>query len=694
MRLCDHIWALTFIIFIIVIIYSNTLNNKFVLDDEHSIENNKKIHITHLSALLTRDVVFNNVVTLTNRPVSSITFAINYYFGKLDVLGYHLVNIIIHIITAITIYLFLYITLDISNEFHGKKTFWIAIIATLLWATSPVQTQAVTYIIQRVTSLATMFYMLSLLCFVKWRLMSRDRCDAVETGINSLINPKLKVTGWGIFSFTSTYFFLMIFFSFMAFGSKEVSATLPLIIILYEIYFIKRFNKKEVKKISIFLCLLFLFFIIIGLIYLSIGIKGEILEGIKFHLIERQDDEKIYTTIERLFTEFRIIIYYISLLILPLPSRLRTIYDFSISHSLFNPITTTISLLMILSALGYGIYIRKNKKVISFFILWYFINLFIESTIIRLWLIFEYRLYLPSIGFYVIAAILIVKIKETLINKVKSFPYLYKHLFRFIYLFIIVLVITLQSAWTYERNLIYKDSKSFWYDNFKKTPTSWFVNYNLGVTLSDLGKIKEAIYYYKKALQINPTDVSTYINFGYNLEQLGKVDEAIYYYKKALQINPDYAKAHNNLGNALFETGKVDKAIYYYKKALQINPDYAKAHNNLGNALLETGKVDEAIYYYKKALQINPDYAEAYNNLGNALFETGKVDKAIYYYKKALQINPDFEEAYANIGVILESQGERDKAIYYYKKALQINPDFEGVKKKLDIVLEISRKSR
>jgi tetratricopeptide (TPR) repeat protein len=218
-------------------------------------------------------------------------------------------------------------------------------------------------------------------------------------------------------------------------------------------------------------------------------------------------------------------------------------------------------------------------------------------------------------------------------------------------------------------------------------PNSAEARNNLGYALMQMGKVNAAISFFQQALQIRPDFAEAHDNLGYALLQMGKVDEAITHCQRALQLKPDDAEACVNLGNALFRKGKVDAAIAQYQQALQIKPGLAMARNNLGNALLQTGKVDAAIACFRQALQIKPDFAEAHDNLGHALLQAGKVDEAISQCLQALQIKPDDAEACVNLGNALFRKGRVDDAIAQYQKALQINPALAMARKNLDAVL-------
>ncbi|MFQ5454578.1 MAG: tetratricopeptide repeat protein [Nitrospirota bacterium] len=651
---------------IVIILYSNTIDVPFYFDDYAIIVDNIFIKITTLSPDGFMKGIFNN--DSVRRLVTNITFAINYYFGGLDVSGYHIVNIIIHIITTISLYLFLKITLEIrgqrikefrvsSFEFRDKP-FWIAIIAALLWSTSPVQTQAVTYIVQRATSMATMFYILSLLCYVKGRV-SWNRSQ------KSKVRNKGKSDGL----LTSNFWLLTsLFFALLAFGSKEITITLPLIIILYEIYFFARFDLKKIKKACPYFIIMVISFIVIGFIYIGAGSQKGIIKGIK-GLMAARSIEQEFTALQRLITEFRVVIYYITLLLLPLPSRLRLIYEFSVSHSLFNPVSTFICMLIIFGIIGYGIYIYKRRTVISFFILWFFLNLVIESTVIRLWLVFEHRLYLPSIGFFIIAAIGIVKLADMIKFRYRSSPHNYL-LFTAYCSFPIILILT-QSVWTVQRNNLWKDPILFWSDNLKKTPDSSTVHSDLGLNYARNGNIDMAIEEYKKAIELLPKFYFAHYNLGMAYFNKGDIDSALNKYRDTLRVAPGFYEAHYRIGLIYQRQGNMDKAIDEYKKALSINPYHFLSRDALTSIYLDQKKWDMAIDEYKRVIEIFPNAPLVYNTLGILYKRTGRIDLSIDAYKKALRLDPDIADAHYNLGLIYFEQGNLDMALKEFKDSIR-----------------------
>ena len=212
-------------------------------------------------------------------------------------------------------------------------------------------------------------------------------------------------------------------------------------------------------------------------------------------------------------------------------------------------------------------------------------------------------------------------------------------------------------------------------------------HYNLANASAGRGQFDEAIAHYRKALEIKPDYVEAHYNFANVLAGRGQVDEAIAHYRKALEIQPDSMEVRTNLANTLAACGQVDEAITHFRRILEIRPDYVEAHFNLANVLAGHGQADEAIAHYRKALEIQPDLVEAHGNLGSALAARGKVEEAIAQYQKALEIKPDYAEAHSNLGLALAGRGKVDEAIAHYRKALEIQPDYSDAHYNLGLAL-------
>jgi len=600
-------WLLLTLLAILVLwIYSNTFEAPFVFDDNLNIQNNTSIRLSKLTLDGFTKAIFKGY--LPSRPIANASFALNYYFGKYNVTGYHIVNILIHIITGIFLYFFVKTTLHLpALQFKDDTPTWIASFTALLWLVHPLHTQSVTYIVQRMNSLAAMFYILSMLLYVRGRL-------TVAKGRRWLLLAGCILAG------------------ILAIGSKELAVTLPFFLVLYEWYFFQDLSLLWFKRYFISFVGAVALLALLALAYVGTDI---------WHKIFFPSGDSGFTLTERVLTEFRVVLVYLRLLLWPHPSQLNIDYDFPLSYSLFEPITTLFAIGTVIGMIGLALYLSKKERVLSFCILWFFGNLVIESSVIMLDILFEHRTYLPSMLLSLLAVLLAVRYVKL--------PWL-----RVVCLCVVALM---YSVWTYERNSIWANEVTLWRDCVEKSPHKARPHTNLGYALMRQDKIVEAVYHYTEAVRLDPRYAVAHNNLGDALARQGKMEEAVRHYTEALQLQPHYAEAHNNLGNALMDVGKVEEAVHYYTEAVQLVPDSALFHNNLGSALARQGKVEEAVFHYTEALRLNPTSTQVYNNLGNLLTRQGRVEEAIHYYREALRLNPDYALARKNLEHVLRQRG-------------------------------------
>ncbi len=206
-------------------------------------------------------------------------------------------------------------------------------------------------------------------------------------------------------------------------------------------------------------------------------------------------------------------------------------------------------------------------------------------------------------------------------------------------------------------------------------PTSAQAHINLGNVLLQQGQVNEALAHFQKAVELQPGQASAFYSLGSALLQAGRTEEAVAQFQRALELQPNLASAHMNLGNALLSKRQLNEAIIQFRQAAELEPGLATAHHNLGNALLQAGQVDEAITQFRAALAIQPDFAGAHNGLANALLGKGQADEAITEFQKALRLQPDFAEAHLNLANLLLQSDRVDEAIPHFRKALQLQPN-------------------
>ncbi|MGD8993526.1 MAG: tetratricopeptide repeat protein [Desulfobacterales bacterium] len=614
------------LVIIVAAIYVNTLGVPFVFDDVPNIKHNPHITHTRFSSDGLLRAGFES--PMSSRPVAYISFGLNYYFGGYNVFGYHVVNIVIHLITGFLLFVFVQTTLLLSLQTTGDgcgpkpsaavsvpargwrslEPSWVSFWTAALWLVHPVQTQSVTYIVQRMNSMATLFFVLSLLLYARGRISQKQ-------GANASGRTRAQPYMW---------FGGSLLGGLLALGSKEIAATLPFFIFLYEWYFFQDLSRLWLKRYWIWVVVIPIIFVLVVAIYLGAHPWDKILASYA---------GRDFTPLQRVLTEFRVVIFYLSLLLWPHPSRLNLEHDFTLSYSLFDPVTTALSLGLLLGLLVLGVVLAPRQRILSFCLLWFLGNLVIESSVIGLELVFEHRLYMPSM-FMILAVVML-------------FCRYVRH--RWLQAMLLAAVVMAGALGTFERNKVWQDEVTLLRDCIAKSPRKARSYYNLGIALAERGHADEAIKHYRAALQINPGYAAVHTNLGIELYRLGKEDEALDHYAKALEINPDFENAHIQLGVALAGTGRIADAIYHYMEALRINPASADAQNNLGNIYLKQGRLEKAMQHYAQVIKLNPEHAAAFNNMGVVMFQLEKFDRAIVLFKEAVRINPNFNDARNNL---------------------------------------------
>ena len=199
---------------------------------------------------------------------------------------------------------------------------------------------------------------------------------------------------------------------------------------------------------------------------------------------------------------------------------------------------------------------------------------------------------------------------------------------------------------------------------------------NLGNTMQELGKTKEAELSYRKAIALNPDLAEAHNNLVIMLQKLGRLGEAETICRHAIAIDSDAVEAHFNLGVTLKNLGRLEEAEASYREAILLKSDYSEAHYNLGNALIVLDRLEEAEASYREAILLKSDYSEAHYNLGNALIVLGRLEEAEASYREAILSKSDFAEAYYNLGSMLKDQDRLEEAEVSYREAILLKPDY------------------
>jgi len=392
-----HLIRIIVIAFFTFLAYSNSFDSAFHFDDYSSI-------ITHPYIKSINNIpyfFYYNGSPLISRPVTMATFAVNFAIGGLDPFSYHVMNFFIHLANAILVYILLIFTL------RNRSAKWmnISLLAALMFAVHPIQTQAVVYIVQRAEILSAFFYLLALVLFIKASL------NKVEAKV------KIKSSSTS----TLTFYSLSILSSVLAMGSKEIAVTLPVVILLYDFFFlsggdIKALSRRWPVHLLFFLTLLPLMYFM-GVSLITSFISTDAVQLPPTSIIDPETSS--ISRQEYFLTQFRVIWTYIKLLILPINQNLD--YNYGLSRGLLAPLTTLFGVIGITALFGLAVFLFKRQKVISFFILWFFLILAPTSSVAVLPdVIFEHRMYLPSLGYFVIFAFGAFRVSEIIFGTKRS----------------------------------------------------------------------------------------------------------------------------------------------------------------------------------------------------------------------------------------------------------------------------------
>lgn len=610
-----------------ILAYSNTFHVPFFYDDKTSIVDNPVIR--HLG-----NFIFGSSGYLYNprRFLSYLSFAVNYHFGGLHVWGYHLFNLIVHLGCALLVYALLRLTFrtpffqlhpSTLNTQHSvfdlQPSTFIPLFAALLFVAHPVQTQAVTYIVQRMASLATFFYLLSLNLYILCRLRLAD--SAGRRG-NSTAPSHTR----------SPVFLLMagsVFAAVLAMRSKEIAFTLPIAVLLYEAFFFRG----EWKRRLLYLAPLLLTLPIIPVSVLAAaGHSRRALSHVG--AIARAGTDM--SRLAYLETQFRVIVTYLRLLVLPVNQNLD--YDYPIYKTFFTPpVFLSFLFLAALFALAVYLYLRSRQsfystlnpqsstrssalndpllRLVSFGILWFFLALSVESSLIPISdVIFEHRLYLPSVGAFTAAGVVFAMI----LNRVRK-PGMARGLVAVAAGIVLVLTVA-----TWQRNQVWGSALSLWQDVVAKSPQKARPYLSLGAALGKAGRMEEAIAALKKGIRLQPENPKPYVDLGAALASVGRREEAIKVLSQALKLRPDFPKALNNLGIVLHEAGRLDGSIAAFKKAIRLDPKNASAQYNLGRTYVTAGRLTEGVQALEQAIHLRPGYDNARVELAIALNREGR----------------------------------------------------------------------
>lgn len=596
------------IIILVSIAYSNTLNVPWVLDDPPNITQNTPLHINNLMPSTLWQTFFAKPFDFGElyRPIPCFTFALNWYFGQNIPFDYHVTNIIIHIITAILLYktiLLLFQTPTVSVQKHNVNIKAIALLTTLMWALHPIQIQGVTYIVQRMTSMAALFYLAAIYSYLKARLS------------NSLINKR-------------KHLLLTFLFFICAILSKENAALLPLSVLLVEFILFPSSGDIFSKKIKTFIAFFSLCVLFFSIYYFfSHDFYDNFFD---------KHGTRPFSLYERLISQASIVVLYLSLLFYPHHNRFSISHDFEIYTSLFQSGSNAFAFLLIFFLIFIGFFCRKKIPLLSFAILFYFINHAIESTIIPLEMVFEHRNYLPSMFIFLPIAYCLL----TVFGKIRIANVLIK-------LCLISIIISIPIIFlinTYQRNEVWISTESLWQDAYHKAP-------NNSRPAAQLGEM-----------------------YGWDPEKsVENFDNAIMYYSKAIEARSPRASfkssLNSNVGEVCFIYKDYPLALIYYSKALDLDPSSTYAHKGKAKTFIIMGKFQEAVEQAGLGIMASSVDSTLHTLRGLSLLWLDEPDaeKAIISFRNTIVLNKNKNPYFYNMGVALSKGGYYERAEWFFR---------------------------
>ena len=640
--------------------YANSFQGVFVFDDDASIVNNPTIR--HLWPIWEPLSPPRNGETVSGRPLLNFSLAVNYAMGGTNICGYHAVNLAIHILAALVLFGVLRRTLQLrdwrlaikrlpqnrqdhvgrppnvesvngfgigTKELSGKRTAMdghipyfpshtpFALAVALLWAVHPLQTGAVTYVIQRAQSLASLFYLLVLYCVIRGATLERDWGLGIgdwRKPRSSTANPQSPIP--------NRFFWYLAAVVACALGmaTKETAVTAPLLVLLYDRTFLSgRFSEALRRRWALYVALAATW----GLLAYLAHTTG---------LLVRRAEFESPGAWSYVISQPRVILYFLWLGVWPHPLCLDGACTVARNAHDVVPAAIVVTALLAITVAGL---IRGRPW--AFVIACFFLLLSPTCSVVPLGALgCQHWMYLPLAA---VLTILVAAAWRTITESICCgiLPRWSSHIVGNGFTIIAALPLVVL---TLERNRIYSTELAIWQDTAAQAPWSARAHNNLGTALHHQGRLAEAITEYQKAAELKPEYGKAYNNWGAALFDEGRYAEAVGPCRQAVRIAPQAFESHSNLANALNHSGQYEEAIGEFQRALQLDPTNAAVHNDLAIALTASGRTDEAICHYRQALKIDPRLARVRAGLGNCLYRQGKVREAVAEWRAAACLQP------------------------------------------------------
>lgn len=611
--------------------YHNSFSGQLVYDDIAAIKENPTItNLRDLRAVFSPPN--DSGITVNGRPLINLSLAINYAIGGTEVFGYHVMNFFIHLCAGLTLFGIVRRSLELpslKDKFATAQTRLLAaFVVALLWTVHPLQTESVTYIIQRAESLVGLFYLLTFYCFVR-----------------SVTSPR-----------PGLWQGLTVFACLCGMASKEVMASAPLLVLVYDRAVISgTFREAWRRHVRIYLGLAATWILLAWLVHGTNNRGGTAGLGAggmsSWHYA---------------LTQCLGLGKYLKLVFWPDP----LVFDYgtALEEHLLPVLPQALLIVSLVVGTGYALW---RRPMLGFLGLWCFAILGPSSSFIPVASepLAEHRMYLPLAA---LAALVVLSATRRFGRGA---------------LYLCLALAVAAGAVTVQRNLDYRDETALWRDTQRKYPSNARAHNNVGEILFRADRQQEAVECFREAVRLLPRYIDALNNLGNTLTQLGKPTEGLPYLELALQLKPSYGETHNNLGNAYYQLDRVADAVASYQESLRLKPSFGDAHNNLGVALVKLGKPKEAIPHYVQALRLRENYIDAHYNYGIALNEVGRTAEAAQQYRETIRLKPTHAEAHHNLGSLVYGQGNFAEAERLYREAIRLKPDYIEAFKNFGLIM-------
>lgn len=636
--------------------YANSLSGPFVFDDASSITTNPTIRkLWPLTEALSPPTTN---VTAQGRPMLNLSLAINYAIGGTAVEGYHGVNVFIHALAGMVLFGLVRRTLMRFGASGGRNLLtgdggrvespasrllpqdetWLALAIALLWVVHPLQTESVTYVIQRAESLMGLFYLLTVYCFVRSGETGEQRKEAVL---------------WQILAVTACA---------LGMATKEVMATAPLMVLFYDRTFVAQsFSDALRRRWGFYAALFGTWLLLIWLIVQGGGNRGGSVgfgAGV---------EPWAYW-----LTQFRAVATYLKLTFWPAP----LVFEYG-TFWISSGGEIALEAALVLGLLALTIHGLWRRTALGFAGAWFFGMLAPTSLAPgTTQMIVEHRMYLS------LAAVLAVAV-------VGGYRVAAERRWRWVWAAGAIAVVA-AAALTMRRNVDYRTEVGLWSDTVAKRPANPLAHFMLAGAHERAGEVARALESYAEALRLKPAFSVGQENYGELLLKVGRRKEAIECFAAALRLQPEFADAHANLGNAVLAEGRVADAVRHLREAVRLAPEFAEMRFNFANALAAADQRTEAIAEFQAALSRpagNPAvHVAAHYELANLLAMSGRQAEAVPHYEAALRARPEFAGAHHNFGSVLFELGRLREAAEHYEATLRLAPEFPNARANLERV--------